>query len=283
MADLTPSPALLRLNQRFSLRSDSAIVRRFEEGLATKGVTKAHERQGLVSAAAKAVRSIRVAKHTDEDRAKMIARRRKWAGANTPPDVKAHYSLAEQAVLGVVADTCKRKGFCDLCLDELARIAGVSRTTVQNALRKARSKDLGHVSVRERPQQGRKSLTNVIRIVCSRWIGWITRGIGFKRLNTSVTGVKKDLSKPDDAKISAFEKVSAAFARKPSHAQRVEPLRNEQKHPAPLAVYADRFTQAAPVRQRETGGSLWSLDQSHGRNDLPDLPILSAKGLRDGM
>jgi len=117
-----------------------------------------------------------------------------------PDDVRAVYSEAERAALSVIGEQCKRKGYCDLCLDEIARIAGVKRTSVQNAIRKARSKEHGHISVRERrPQRGVMSLTNIIKIIGKSWLNWITRAVtwrkgGFKHLNTSETGVKNSLS-----------------------------------------------------------------------------------------
>jgi biotin operon repressor len=122
-----------------------------------------------------------------------------------PPAVRARYTEAERAALSVIADQCKRKGFCGLCLDEIGRLAGVSRTSVQNAIRKARSKGLEHISVRERPQERGKSLTNIIKIVCASWLGWIARAIGFKRLHPSETTAKISLSKPEESVKWAFE------------------------------------------------------------------------------
>ena len=153
---------------------------------------------------------------TTEDRLKEGSRRRKWAGGgNMPPDVRAGYPEAERAALSVIADQCRRNGFCALCLDEIARIAGVGRTTVQNAIRKARSKDRGHISVRERPQHGGKSLTNIIKIICRSWLGWIGRAIGFKRLSPSKTGDKISLSLGVETQKGAFERECVAAARAP--------------------------------------------------------------------
>ncbi|MCJ9752074.1 hypothetical protein MOV61_15250 [Neorhizobium sp. BETTINA12A] len=110
-----------------------------------------------------------------------------------PPQIRAGYSEAERAALSVIADRCRSKGFCDLCLDEIARLAGVGRTSVQNAVRKASGrkrtdeKQPPIISVRERPQEHGKHLTHIIRIVSTSWLGWIKRTIGFKRLSTSET------------------------------------------------------------------------------------------------
>ncbi|WP_327212000.1 hypothetical protein U8Q06_20935 [Rhizobium beringeri] len=128
-----------------------------------------------------------------------------------PPALRAGYSEAERAALSVIAEQCKRRGFCDLCIDEVARLAGVGRTSVQNAIRKASGRSKKDekrrpiISVRERPQERGKSLTNVIKIICTSWLGWIARAIGFKRLSTSETGVKNSLSKQAGRAALAFE------------------------------------------------------------------------------
>jgi hypothetical protein len=56
----------------------------------------------------------------------------------------------------------------------------VSWTTVQNAVREAVR--LGHFSKEQRPVKGRKSQTNLIRIISREWLTWLERGprMGFK-------------------------------------------------------------------------------------------------------
>ncbi|QUE80022.1 hypothetical protein [Rhizobium rhizogenes] len=195
MSEFEVSTALLRTLPRLMSRADPTRDQRFASGEGTKAATEAYQRQSASIAAGRVVKQSARQKPLPEEREKAIGRRRTWAGGgNMPPGVRAGYSEAERAALSVIAERCKHRGYCDLCLDEIARLAGASRTSVQNAIRKARSKERGHISVRERPQEGRKSLTNIIRIVCSSWLKWIERAIGFKRLNTSKTGVKNSLS-----------------------------------------------------------------------------------------
>ena len=62
-------------------------------------------------------------------------------------------------------------GACSLPLDAIAALAGVGRTTVQNALREARR--LGIIRVDERRLLGRKSLTNIVTVVSREWIAWL--------------------------------------------------------------------------------------------------------------
>jgi hypothetical protein len=73
-----------------------------------------------------------------------------------------------------VATEIKASGACEKSIKEIADIAGVCRTTVQNTLHEARR--LGHLRIQERPQRGRKSLTNVIEILSKEWLSWIKRG-----------------------------------------------------------------------------------------------------------
>jgi hypothetical protein len=57
----------------------------------------------------------------------------------------------------VVAREVQRADRCELCLDKISALAGVSRSTTQNALHEARR--LGLVTVTERRRRGAKSLT----------------------------------------------------------------------------------------------------------------------------
>lgn len=216
MSEFQPSAALLRT--RLMSRPYDDRDQYYANGHGTKAVSKPHERQASARAAERVVQQARRQRVTSEERSKEIQRRRKWAsGGSMPPEIRACYSEAERAALSVIADRCRKKGFCDMCLDEIARIAGVGRTSVQNAIRKARSKGLAHISVRERPQTIGKHLTNIIKIVSQSWRGWIMRAIGFKTLNTSVTTVKTTLFESAETEKTAFEKMNVASALSPSN------------------------------------------------------------------
>jgi hypothetical protein len=132
------------------------------------------------------------------DREASRHRRRTLAGSSAlPPNIRHYYTEGERAVLCVVSGEVKRQGVCDWPIDKIAALAGVSRTTVQNALSWAQR--LGHVMVEQRPMHGRKSLTNVVRVVSLEWRTWIKRGpslarcIGFKTIYpTRITARKKE-------------------------------------------------------------------------------------------
>ncbi|NTG25731.1 hypothetical protein G6L33_00995 [Agrobacterium rhizogenes] len=216
MTQYQASAALLRT--RVLSRPYDDRDRHFETGHGTKPASKAYEKQSSARAAERVMAKARRRPLTSEQRSKEIQRRRKWSSAgNMPPEIRGCYSEAERAALGVIADRCRKKGFCDLCLDEIARVAGVGRTSVQNAIRKARSKGVEHISVRERPQRFGKNLTNIIKIVSLSWRGWIVRAIGFKGLSTSVTQIKTSPSEKAETEKSAFEREYAASVRDPSN------------------------------------------------------------------
>jgi hypothetical protein len=75
-------------------------------------------------------------------------------------------------------------------LDKIAALAGVSRSTVQNALREARR--VGLVTVTERRRRGAKSLTNVVEVISGEWRSWLKLGAG---------GYRVQNNKPRDYKI----------------------------------------------------------------------------------
>lgn len=101
-----------------------------------------------------------------------LERRRRWAASGRlPPQLAARFTLAEQAALALVAAETARRGDCRLAVGHLATVAGVSETTVRNALREARR--LGLVTIEERRLTGWRSDTNVVRITAPEWTAWL--------------------------------------------------------------------------------------------------------------
>lgn len=151
----------------------------------------AQRRPGIVAGPLRRLSAVgvrRFARHYQRspDREASLRRRRVLArDGHTPPDVRSHYTEGECAVLTVIAGEVKRQGVCDWPIDKIAAIPGVCRTTAQNAIRKAAQ--LHHITVQHRPVKGRKSLTNVIRIVSPEWSTWIEHGpgTGFKTMSAS--------------------------------------------------------------------------------------------------
>ena len=101
-----------------------------------------------------------------------MERRRRWAASGRlPPQLAARFTLAEAAVLATIALQVVRRGDCRLAIGHVAALAGVSETTVRNALRRAR--ELGLVTIEERRLSAWRSDTNVVRIVSREWVGWL--------------------------------------------------------------------------------------------------------------
>jgi hypothetical protein len=118
------------------------------------------------------------------DRQASLERRRRQAMSGVvPAKIAASFTMAELAVLTVVARQVQRTGACTLHVDAIAALAGCSRTTVKNALRQARL--LGLVLMKERRIPGLPSLTNVVLIISKEWISWLKLGGGVKRLTAT--------------------------------------------------------------------------------------------------
>jgi Bacterial regulatory proteins, gntR family len=101
-----------------------------------------------------------------------MERRRRWAASGAlPPALAARFTLAETAVLAVIAAEVLRHSRCTLTVGHLAALAGVSETTVRNALREARG--LGLLSIEERRLTGWRNAPNVVRIVSREWLAWL--------------------------------------------------------------------------------------------------------------
>ncbi|MCJ2139432.1 GntR family transcriptional regulator [Methylobacterium sp. E-066] len=112
-----------------------------------------------------------------------MERRRRWAASGRlPPGLAARFTLAEQAVLSLVAAEVVRRKDCRLAVGHLAAIVGVAETTVRNAIREAVK--LGLVTVEERRITGFRNATNIVRIVSSEWTAWLRLARKGSVLNT---------------------------------------------------------------------------------------------------
>ncbi|MCJ2061765.1 helix-turn-helix domain-containing protein [Methylobacterium sp. J-088] len=101
-----------------------------------------------------------------------MERRRRWAASGRlPPGIAARFTLAEQAVLALVAAETVRRKDCRLSIENMAAVTGVCRSTVKNAIREARQ--FGLLSVEERQITGFRNDTNVVRIISPEWLAWI--------------------------------------------------------------------------------------------------------------
>jgi hypothetical protein len=107
-------------------------------------------------------------------RASLERRRRVALSGAVPCGIAAAFTMAEIAVLSIIAGEVKRRGKCELPIDAIAAMAGVCRTVVQNACREARRQ--GIISLTERRRRGQKSATNIVEIIGSAWRSWLKLG-----------------------------------------------------------------------------------------------------------
>jgi Bacterial regulatory proteins, gntR family len=143
---------------------------------------KAHQ---AVSWTKTALARRRPAPRSPDRQASLERRRRQAASGSMPPALASRFTTGELAALAVIARQCQRMGACSLPIDAIAALAGVSRTTVQNALRAAKAQ--GIVLAKERRRRGLRSLTNIISIISKEWMAWLKFGerIGFRKLSAT--------------------------------------------------------------------------------------------------
>ena len=108
---------------------------------------------------------------TPDRQASLERRRRMAASGALPPALASMFTTGELAALTIIARQVQRGGTCSLPVDAIAAMAGVSRSTVQNAVRQAGR--LGLLLMRERRRRGLPSLTNVIKVISGEWSGWL--------------------------------------------------------------------------------------------------------------
>jgi hypothetical protein len=137
------------------------------------------------------------------DRQASIERRRRIvASGPLPPQIACQYTWSEQAALAIIGNEVRRqggRGVCMLYVEAMAAMAGVCRTTVQNALRKASDKSEGRaiIEVDHRRRTRNRNLSNVIKIISPEWLTWLRRarpaafqlalGVGSKNKKMSTT------------------------------------------------------------------------------------------------
>lgn len=104
-----------------------------------------------------------------------LERRRRWAASGgLPVALAAKFTTAEIAALAVIAAEVAVRGDCRLPIGAIAGKAGISETSVRNAVREARR--LGLLHVEERRLDRWRSETNVLRVVSAEWSQWIAHG-----------------------------------------------------------------------------------------------------------
>ena len=122
-----------------------------------------------------------------------MERRRRWASSGgMPPAIASRFTLAEQAVLAVVAAEVAGHGRCTLVIDHIGALAGVSRATVKRALREAQRLSL--VRIEERRLSAWRNAPNVVTITSPEWGAWLRmrrRGVGFNSTSHAYRRIRR--------------------------------------------------------------------------------------------
>lgn len=107
-----------------------------------------------------------------------MERRRRWTASGwLPPQLACRFTMAENAVLAVVAAEVSRRGQCMLTIGHIAALAGVCRSTVRNAIREAQA--LGFLTSEEWRITAWRNAPNTIKLVSPEWRTWLRmRGAG---------------------------------------------------------------------------------------------------------
>ena len=148
----------------------------------------AHSGAGVaLSQVAAASAPRRPARPRSPDKQASLERRRRCAASGAlPPQLAAHFTTAEIAALSIIAFEVRKAGACTLCVDAIAARAGISRSSVGNAMRLAES--LGILQRVERRRAGHRSETNILKVTSREWSAWLRlgkQGDGLKCLSTT--------------------------------------------------------------------------------------------------
>ena len=143
-----------------------------------------------LAAAAPASARRRPARPRSPDRQASLERRRRCAASGAlPPQLAAAFTTAEIATLSIIALEVRKAGACTLCVDAIAARAGVSRSSVGNAIRLAER--LGFLQRIERRHAGQRSETNILRVTSREWKAWLSMsGKGGALKNLRPTDIK---------------------------------------------------------------------------------------------
>jgi hypothetical protein len=110
--------------------------------------------------------------HSPDRERRLERRRRECSSGLMPPRIAALFTEGERSALAVIAKEIKLRGeHCNLYIGQIESLAGVKRSTVKNATRKAKS--LGLLTVGEWKQAPDWNGPNRIRIIAKDWVTWL--------------------------------------------------------------------------------------------------------------
>ena len=163
-----------------------------------------------------------------------LERRRRWAASGSmPSQLQARFTQAESAVMAVVAAEVRSKGACTLTIGHVAALAGVSATTVRNAMRQAVA--LALVRVEERRLTAWRNAPNRVTIVSTEWNAWgrlRRRGEGANSRTPRIPEVRKGLSEGRSAKVGPASESAKRGDRGPREVRRTGSVGRDALRPA---------------------------------------------------
>ena len=141
------------------------------------------------------------------DRIRSLQRRRRLAASGAVPSALAEdLTLGQVAALAVIGGEIRKHGRCVLPIDAIAAIAGISRTLVKVAVRKAIAARM--ICREERRRRGQASLTNVLRAF-AQWWAWLRRKIAGRFTPSTTTSFESEgLNRHDRRALAAVERRS---------------------------------------------------------------------------
>jgi hypothetical protein len=133
-----------------------------------------------------------------------VERRRSLAsGGWMPGNLAARFTVGEVAALAVIAQEVVRHGACRLFIEQIAALAGVTRSTVKRALKEAHG--LGLIRIEERRLTGWRNDANVVTITDPAWLTWL-------RMRQRGEGSRKEPARNTKIQTRGFRNEEAAQA-----------------------------------------------------------------------
>lgn len=157
----------------------------------------------VAQAAPASTRRRPVRPRSPDRQASLERRRRQAASGAVPAKIASSFTQGEIAALAVIARAVQQVGVCILPLDRIAALAGIGRTTCQNAIRLAER--LGLILRTERRHAGQKSETNILKITSPLWRAWLQHGQGGSGFKSPSTSVNSSLTRAKNGVIPAPE------------------------------------------------------------------------------
>jgi hypothetical protein len=174
-----------------------------------------------------------------------------------PRHLAPRLTIADMAVMRVVADEYVRAAACELSIAAIAARAGVCRKTAKRTIQKAQAERL--VSVDERPIRGQRHKPNLVRIISLEWLKWLRRP---KDRNEAIqAGEGGDILYPpriQKKKMMVMRVVPSSISEKPNllRKRRSRRVADRPRKPSRSRMNSHTSPATRPPRRRNAGETL---------------------------